>query len=99
MDGTMDLAAKTELELRAMERAIAKQHLDKFPFLSLAWGVGNLACWLAVWVLCLNGVMPLWLGFIIATVNVSRHPTCHLMKPSIPYSRCPGSQSVGLTSW
>ena len=31
MDGTMDLTAKTELELRAMEREIAKQHLDKFP--------------------------------------------------------------------
>ena len=71
MDGTMDLTGKTELELRAMERAIAKQHLDKFPYLSLAWGLGNLACWIAVWVLCLNGVMPLWLGFIIATVNVA----------------------------
>ncbi|MGB0222799.1 MAG: beta-carotene hydroxylase, partial [Luminiphilus sp.] len=67
----MDLTAKTELELRAMEREIAKQHLDKFPYLSLAWGLGNLACWIAVWVLCLNGLMPLWLGFIIATVNVA----------------------------
>ena len=37
MDGTMDLTAKTELELRAMEREIAKQHLDKFPYLSLFW--------------------------------------------------------------
>ena len=71
MDGAMDLTAKTELELRAMEREIAKQHLDKFPYLSLAWGLGNLACWIAVWVLCLNGMMPLWLGFIIATVNVA----------------------------
>ena len=43
MEGTMDLTAKTELELRAMEREIAKQHLDKFPYLSLAWGLGNLA--------------------------------------------------------
>ena len=39
MDGTMDLTGKTELELRAMEREIAKQHLDKFPYLSLAWGL------------------------------------------------------------
>ena len=48
MDGTMDLTGKTELELRAMEREIAKQHLDKFPYLSLAWGLGNLVCWLSV---------------------------------------------------
>ena len=71
MDGTMDLTFKTELELRAMEREIAKQHLDKFPYLSLFWGLGNLTCWAAVWVLCLSGMMPLWLGFIIATINVA----------------------------
>ena len=71
MDGTMDLTVKTELELRAMEREIAKQHLDKFPYLSLFWGVGNLTCWIAVWVLCLGGMMPLWLGFIISTINVA----------------------------
>ena len=28
MDGTMDLTAKTELELRAMERAIAKASIS-----------------------------------------------------------------------
>ena len=39
MEGTMDLTVKTELELRAMEREIAKQHLDKFPYLSLVWGL------------------------------------------------------------
>jgi len=71
MDGTMDLTGKTELELRAMEREIAKQHLDKFPYLSLAWGLGNLVCWLSVWVLCLNGILPLWAGFIIATINIA----------------------------
>ena len=39
MDITADLTDKTELELRAMERAIAKKHLDKFPYLSLCWGL------------------------------------------------------------
>ena len=71
MEGAMDLTGKTALELRAMEREIATQHLDKFPYLSLVWGLGNFVCWLAVWYLCLTGVMPLWLGFIVATINIS----------------------------
>ena len=71
MEGTMDLTGKTALELRAMEREIAKQHLDKFPYLSLVWGLGNFVCWLAVWYLCLTGVMPLWLGFVVATINIT----------------------------
>ncbi|EHQ58744.1 fatty acid desaturase [gamma proteobacterium HIMB55] len=75
MERTMDLTGKTPLELRAMEREIAKQHLDKFPYLSLVWGLGNFVCWLAVWYLCLTGMMPLWLGFVIATVNVA---ACYL---------------------
>jgi beta-carotene hydroxylase len=62
MDGTMDLTGKTELELRAMERAIAKQHLDKFPYLSLIWAFGNLACWIAVWVLCPQRCDPALVG-------------------------------------
>ena len=40
MEGTMDLTGKTSLELRAMEREIAKQHLDKFPYLSVGMGFG-----------------------------------------------------------
>jgi beta-carotene hydroxylase len=31
----------------------------------------NLSCWLALWPLVLTGTMPLWLGFIIAVVNVT----------------------------
>ena len=75
MEGTMDLTTKTEVELRAMEREIAKKHLDKFPYLSLAWGLGNFVCWLALWYLCLTGIAPLWLGFIIATINIT---ACYL---------------------
>jgi beta-carotene hydroxylase len=71
MDITADLTDKTELELRAMERAIAKKHLDKFPYLSLCWGLGNFLCWLSLWPLVMTGVMPLWLGLIIATINVA----------------------------
>ena len=71
MDITSDLTDKTELELRAMERAIAKKHLDKFPYLSLCWGLGNFLCWLSLWPLVMTGVMPLWLGLVIATINVA----------------------------
>ena len=50
MDITADLTDKTELELRAMERAIAKKHLDKFLFVSVlgAWQFPVLAVVVAV---------------------------------------------------
>ena len=57
-------------ELMQAEMRMARRHIGKFPYLAVAWGLGNLAVWLSLWPLVLFGVIPLWLGFIFATLNV-----------------------------
>ena len=71
MSPTQDLSQLSEAELMRMEREIAARHIDKFPYFAVAWAFTNLAIWLALWPLVFMGIIPLWLGFIIATLNVT----------------------------
>ena len=71
MNANIDLSTLSESELMRMERAIAAKHLDKFPYFAVAWALTNLFVWLSLWPLVIFGVIPLWLGFIVATVNVT----------------------------
>lgn len=57
-------------ELRRMESAIARRHAGKRPWGAVIWAFGNMAVWLALWPLVLLDIMPLWLGFVIATLNM-----------------------------
>jgi fatty acid desaturase len=57
-------------DLRKQELAIARKYADRLPWEAVAWGLGNLLIWLSLWPLVFFGFMPLWLGFIIATLNV-----------------------------
>jgi beta-carotene hydroxylase len=66
--GVTDLAEKN---LRAREMAIAERFTGGFPWLIVFWGLGNTLVWLALWPLVLTGTIPLWLGFLIATANVT----------------------------
>lgn len=70
MSTAESLAALSEAELMMLERDIARKHIDKFPYLAVAWASANLLIWLALWPLVLTGAMPLWLGFIMATFNI-----------------------------
>ena len=65
----MDYSALSEQELRDLEREIAHQHIGKFPYLAVTWAFANTACWLSLWPLVFYDVIPLWLGFIVATLN------------------------------
>ena len=65
-----DLASLPEKDLRKLELQIARKHSGNFPWEIIVWAFGNLACWLALWPLVIFDVIPLWLGFIIATVNM-----------------------------
>ena len=65
-----EIAAMSEAELLRREREIAARHMGHFPWGSVIWCFANLTCWLALWPLVLFDLMPLWLGFIIATLNV-----------------------------
>lgn len=71
MSPTVDLSNLSDAELIRMEREIAARHLDKFPYFAVFWAFSNFLVWLALWPLVFMGVIPLWLGFIIATVNIT----------------------------
>lgn len=66
-----DVSNLSEPELRKLENKIARKHSGMFPYEIVIWAFGNMAVWLAVWALVLTSAMPLWLGFIIATINLS----------------------------
>ena len=71
MSPTQDLSNLSDAELMRMEREVAARHLNKFPYFAVFWAFSNLAIWLALWPLVFMGIIPLWLGFIIATANVT----------------------------
>ena len=58
-------------DLDATERQIAAKYMRIVPWGAVIWAFSNLAVWLALWPLVLMDIMPLWLGFIIASINVS----------------------------
>lgn len=71
MSPTQDLSTLSEAELIRMEREIAARHIDKFPYFAVFWAFSNFAVWLSLWPLVFMGIIPLWLGFIIATINIT----------------------------
>ncbi|MBO6565839.1 MAG: fatty acid desaturase [Pseudomonadales bacterium] len=66
-----DWDAMTDAELDVMERRIAGKYMHMVPWGAVAWGLGNCLVWFALWPLVFVGYLPLWLGFIIATLNVA----------------------------
>lgn len=67
MDGTHGLS---DVELMRLEREVAARHLNKFPWGSVVWALGNFAVWLSLWPLVFFGILPLWAAFPIATLNI-----------------------------
>ena len=66
-----DVSGLDDAELTKMEREIARKYMDKLSIPMVVWPILNVSCWFALWPLVLTGVMPLWLGFIIATFNTT----------------------------
>lgn len=66
-----DLSQLSESELRKLENKIARKHSGMVPWGIVAWAFGNLAVWLSLWPLVIFDVIPLWLGFILATISLS----------------------------
>ena len=50
------------------ERAIAQKYIGGVPWLMVCWGLGGFFGWLALWPLVAMNALPLWAGFIIATI-------------------------------
>lgn len=66
-----DLSALSEADLRKFENRIARQYAGRTPWEIVIWAFGNLIVWLSLWPLVIFEFVPLWLGFIIATVNMA----------------------------
>ncbi len=67
----IDLDALSDTELDVLERKVASKYMHIVPWSAVIWAFANLAVWLSLWPLTFMGVIPLWLAFIIATLNVS----------------------------
>jgi len=65
----VELAAPPSL--RAREKAIADRFIGGFPWVMVLWPLVNTTLWLSLWPLVMTGLLPLWAGFLIATVNVT----------------------------
>ena len=50
------------------EAAIARRYIGRVPWEMVIWGLGNFVAWLALWPLVLGGWLPLWAGFLLATL-------------------------------
>lgn len=49
------------------ERALVQKYIGGFPWFMVLWGLGGFLGWLALWPLAYDGLVPMWLGCIIAT--------------------------------
>jgi len=64
------LGAMDPKALNRLEKDVADQFMGGVPWGSVTWGLANLAVWLSLWPLTLMGILPLWVAFPIATLNV-----------------------------
>jgi beta-carotene hydroxylase len=71
INATVYLNSMSESELDVLECKIAGRYIHKASWGAVVWGIGNLIAWLALWPLVLMDIIPLWFGFILATLNVS----------------------------
>jgi beta-carotene hydroxylase len=67
----VDVSALTDAELDTLERKIAGKYMHVVPWGAVAWGIGNLLVWLSLWPLVIFDLIPLWLAFLVATLNVT----------------------------
>ncbi|WP_425063835.1 fatty acid desaturase [Pyruvatibacter mobilis] len=65
------LTRERDIELRKLEFEIAKKYIGGTPWRIVAWGLGNFAVWVALWPLVMTGLLPLWAGFLLATLSIT----------------------------
>ena len=49
------------------EKAVAKKYAQRFQWEMILIGIGQACIWLSLWPLVMYGIIPLWLGFILAS--------------------------------
>ncbi len=48
------------------EKALAKKYAQRFQWEMILIGIGQACVWLSLWPLVMFGIIPLWLGFVVA---------------------------------
>ncbi|WP_298300958.1 fatty acid desaturase [uncultured Erythrobacter sp.] len=66
-----DLSQLSDAELKRLELKIARKHSGMFPWEAVVWAFGNMTVWLSLWPLVMFEILPLWIAFPIATVNMA----------------------------
>ncbi len=61
------LSPEQEKAFAKEERAIARSYIGGVPWRLVIWGLINPIVWMSLWPLVLLGVVPLWLGFLVAS--------------------------------
>ncbi len=68
---TKALSDMDDTELGVLEREIAGKYMNIVPWEIVAWGIGNTLIWLSLWPLVLMDILPLWVAFPIAVLNIT----------------------------
>lgn len=67
----IDFDRMSEVELMKLEREIARKYIDRLSTPMVVWPLLNTTTWLVLWPLVIQGQLPLWAGFLIATINIT----------------------------
>ena len=65
-----DIDALSDSQLDVLERQIAAKYLKIVPWGAVVWGFGNCIAFLSLIPLAMADILPLWLGFPLATIGV-----------------------------
>ena len=63
-----NLSEMSETQLDVLERQIAGKYMNIVPWGAVVWGLGNCLVFVSLFPLVLMDVLPLWGGFILATL-------------------------------
>ena len=66
-----NLTVLSDEELDVLDRQIAGKYMGKVPWGAVIWGIGECLIFIALFPLVLSGLVPLWAGFIVTTLNVT----------------------------
>ena len=66
-----DLSQLSDGELKKLELKIARKYSGKVPWIAVIWAFANMAVWLSLWPLVFMDILPLWVAFPIATINMA----------------------------
>lgn len=61
----------TDDQLDVLERQIAARYMNVVPWIAVAWGIGNCLMFISLFPLVLMDILPLWLAFPLAIVNIT----------------------------